>query len=575
MTDPRDLSSLDNRISGSLWQALRYPGLRGNSSILKDLIPRVEKRLAAARYKAEHDATWIVFIGGTGTGKSSIFNILWGAPVSITGVERPRTMGPVACIRGSESITHDFPFPGMVIEYLDEDGAGMTAGRRDALTVAEHKKGPGPSLVLVDAPDVDSLEEGHRRVVEDLYLLADLVIFIASQEKYADEVPSSFLFRLQEDGKPFIFLLNKADERLTPADVLDFFASQNITVPENSMFLVPYVSSASFDTLLMNEKVREFRAYWDRLLEPETLADMRDRVRARRFDDVSKDITYLATVLEEENAAGRLWLKKLDALFEKKGDELLATMADNFKRVNISSLQREIKKIFSRYDILSKPRRFVTGIISAPLRLLGLLKKEEIEAHRRDLEEARRRIDVTPILAVVDDINRQMLETFSPDDEEAPLYHALRQPALIMASSEIEEKVRRDQEELARWLEETFERLSKGIPKIKELGIYSTSLLWGTLIVTFEVVLGGGLGFFEATLDSLLAPFITKGSVELFAHHEIRKVARELDALYREGILGVLDEQKKRYETCLASLLTADETLTELRSLGTDPEQGL
>jgi hypothetical protein len=120
---------------------------------------------------------------------------------------------------------------------------------------------------------------------------------------------------------------------------------------------------------------------------------------------------------------------------------------------------------------------------------------------------------------------------------------------------------------LALWIEETFKNLAKGIPKSKEWGIYTTSILWGIIIVAFEIVLGGGISILEAVLDSVLAPFVTKGSVELFASREIQQIAHELDRRYREGLHAIFQEQKYRYESGLLSLITPQETIDAIRSI--------
>ena len=123
-----------------------------------------------------------------------------------------------------------------------------------------------------------------------------------------------------------------------------------------------------------------------------------------------------------------------------------------------------------------------------------------------------------------------------------------------------------EQERLEHWLENQFETLSQGISWSKKWGIYSTSILWGLLIVAFEIVVGGGFSVLDAAFDSAIAPFVTKGAVELFAYHEIQKVARELARRYQEGLLSVMKEQEKRYEACLDSLLTGREVVEKLRA---------
>jgi hypothetical protein len=91
-------------------------------------------------------------------------------------------------------------------------------------------------------------------------------------------------------------------------------------------------------------------------------------------------------------------------------------------------------------------------------------------------------------------------------------------------------------------------------------------LLWGILILSFETVVGGGFTVIDAALDAAIAPFVTKGAVELFAYHEIQKVAKELATRYQDGLVSVLNQQRDRYKQCIQTLITPMEDLKTLRS---------
>jgi hypothetical protein len=162
--------------------------------------------------------------------------------------------------------------------------------------------------------------------------------------------------------------------------------------------------------------------------------------------------------------------------------------------------------------------------------------------------------------------NRLVLEKLSPSDETAPLFGKMREHGVLMNDKEIKQRAWEEQDQMAAWLEETFNKLSRGIPKTKEWGIYSTSLLWGILILSFETVVGGGFTVVDAALDTALAPFVTKGAVELFAYHEIQKVAKELAKRYQEGLVSVVRQQRDRYEHCIKAQITPLEDLETLRS---------
>ncbi len=109
--------------------------------------------------------------------------------------------------------------------------------------------------------------------------------------------------------------------------------------------------------------------------------------------------------------------------------------------------------------------------------------------------------------------------------------------------------------------------MAKGIPKSKEIGIYSTSILWGGLILSLEAAVGGGITLLEVVLDSAIAPFVTRGAVELFAYHELQKLGRRLARKYREMVQSVIRLQRDRYAACIESLQPSEQALAELRSL--------
>lgn len=89
----------------------------------------------------------------------------------------------------------------------------------------------------------------------------------------------------------------------------------------------------------------------------------------------------------------------------------------------------------------------------------------------------------------------------------------------------------------------------------------------GGLLLSFEIVIGGGISLLEAVLGSFLAPFITKGSAELFAFQEVRKVALEMKRRYESGISSILEEQASRFERCLDGLLPDPGAMEALRAL--------
>lgn len=141
------------------------------------------------------EAYVVALVGGTGVGKSTILNALAGEVVSPAGVRRPTTGVPVAWV--AESAANDVR---PLLDRLGIERAHTHAG--DDLR----------SVVIVDLPDVDSLEEGHRAIVETVLPKLDVVAWVVDPEKYADAVlHDDFLREWMARLDRQVVILNKVD----------------------------------------------------------------------------------------------------------------------------------------------------------------------------------------------------------------------------------------------------------------------------------------------------------------------------------------------------------------------------
>src|SRR5206468_5823840 len=78
-------------------------------------------------------------------------------------------------------------------------------------------------FVVWDCPDMTTWAAGGYipRLME-ASALADVVVYVASDERYNDEVPTQFLDLLLRSGKPVVVCLMKMKERDAPALVAHF-----------------------------------------------------------------------------------------------------------------------------------------------------------------------------------------------------------------------------------------------------------------------------------------------------------------------------------------------------------------
>lgn len=551
------------------WANIRCPGLTPAAKHIQRIVQELPRRWAVYAYKHGRELLWVVLVGGTGTGKSTIFNAICGQGLSATGVERPKTLGPIVCAHRQAPVQDDFPFESVAVRSHSAEGeiSSPRPGAPGDLLIIEHSREDLAHLAIVDTPDLDSLEVRNRAIVEDLYLLADAVVFVTSQEKYADEVPFQFLQRIRLDGKICFVLLNKAEKVLRWEDLNASLVEQGVSMARDFLWVLPYIPANPSEQLRRQEEFKGFLAVFLAQLARETMPQVFALERQRRTRALREQLGELIELLEHEHGEARAWLGRLEALHKSVCDKLLDQQRKHFDQESRDYLQAEVRALFSKYDVLRKPRRFVFKILLSPLKLLGLQTQGRQESRRDVLLRIRKKLNLEPIMAAVEKLNRSVLENLSPSDPNAPLYRTLRQSGIKLSDEEIRARVWDEQEKLAVWLEDTFNQLAQGIPKSKEWGIYSTSVLWGALILSFETAIGGGITFLEAALDSVLAPFVTKGAVELFAYQELHKIARQLAKRYQEGVLSVLHEQRDRYVEGIQSLTTPKGTMDELEAL--------
>ncbi len=553
----------------AFWGELSSPGLTPAFREIRKLAHRLRMKCAVASYKLSSPLIWVPVIGGTGTGKSTIFNALCGMKLSATGVERPKTCGPILFGHRETVLGPRFPFKELHLTRLNasETAADRNAGAPGELLYLEHDDPALRNVILVDTPDVDSVELSNRQRVEDLYLLADLVIFVASQEKYADDVPFQFLDRIRREGKRFFLLVNKSEPRLTAQDILGSLDAGGARLPPSRIWMLPFAPMDAEESLRHDEAFKSFCAVFADEISERHQAALRRSERSRLTRELKSQVNRIVEALSVEGLAGRQWLDHLDVFFDAACNKALEAQERHLSEENRAYIQREIRKHFSRYDLLGKPRRMVARVVLSPFRALGLMSDNPVESHEETLKKLRERMDSSRIMAAIEGFNREVLEKLSPQDVDSPLRRELRRLDLALTREEVRQAVWDGQEELLRWLEQTFQELARGIPKTKEIGIYSTSILWGGLILSLEVAIGGGITLLEAVLDSAIAPFVTRGAVELFAYHELQRVGRQLAEKYRESVRAVIRLQRDRYAACLESLQPSDEVVNGLRAL--------
>jgi GTP-binding protein EngB required for normal cell division len=175
----------------------------GGGGFSKQLLSDAEALLTRAgeRLRLSSVHTVVALAGGTGSGKSSLFNRLAGADFSMVGVTRPVTKDAHACVWGVGGSGPLLEWLGVPRRYRYARASALDRGE-DSLT----------GLVLLDLPDHDSVMSHASGLVDRLVSLADQMVWVLDPQKYADAaVHRRFLVPLAGHSDVLAVVLNQSD----------------------------------------------------------------------------------------------------------------------------------------------------------------------------------------------------------------------------------------------------------------------------------------------------------------------------------------------------------------------------
>ncbi len=280
---------------------LDLPRVEEHRSARKEMIDQIEDYVLPRLMSI--DAPLLTVVGGsTGAGKSTLVNSLVGRRVTEPGVLRPTTRSPVLVHNPADS------------EWFSEDRvlpdlARTSAASADpgALQLVAADSVP-QGLAILDAPDIDSVEEANRTLAAQLLAAADLWLFVTSAARYADQVPWDFLRSAAERSTAVAIVLDR-----TPPDAVDEVSTHLAKMlttrglRDSPLFTVTE-GTVDSDGLLPPEHVKEIRGWLESLAGD---AAARAAVVKRTLDGAVRTIAKRSYVVADAAAEQVTMLERL------------------------------------------------------------------------------------------------------------------------------------------------------------------------------------------------------------------------------------------------------------------------
>lgn len=181
---------------------------------------------ARTRMLYPEDVLVVALAGGTGSGKSSLFNLLTGTEAAEVGVSRPTTSEALAAVPERHSSSFD--------SFLAELGVGRK--------VVQDRM---PGVCLLDLPDTDSVETDHRLWVEAIIPRVDVMVWVVDPEKYRDAaLHHRYLQPLAGYASQFVVVLNQTD-RLDGVALESVMSDLAAALVEDGLDGVPLIGAAA------------------------------------------------------------------------------------------------------------------------------------------------------------------------------------------------------------------------------------------------------------------------------------------------------------------------------------------
>lgn len=339
--------------------------------------------------------------GGTNTGKSTVFNLLVGAvmsPVRATAAATCRPLLAGSPLRFDQGLTGNL-VPGLKarLQQHETDPVDRSAPP-DVLFMKPCETLPD-FLVLLDVPDVDSIDLINWDVAANIQAVCDVLIAVLTGEKYQDDKVIEYFRQAAGTGRIILPLMNKADAAedfsVARRQLDDFCAAAGIEA--TACFAVPHdfsLMDSCEQAILPLDGTPPLREYLEQLDVVETKAQVYRDTLTHFADQTVDFIARLDRIAAAFDAVETMFAHRAAAIaatYDPEPDAKVGRLLHEYIKARRGTLSRTMGNVGSAvYGRIAPVGRAVGRMIQRRLSLASVPvppTPDEVRAHHaRELE---------------------------------------------------------------------------------------------------------------------------------------------------------------------------------------------
>lgn len=261
---------------------LDMPGSSELEQSRRQLLTQLQSRILPHLESQDLPAI-VVFGGSSGAGKSTLVNSLVREEISPASVLRPTTRTPVVALH-------------------PEDARVMESHALGEMATVKVVEGAIPGVAIVDAPDLDSVDDSNRELSARLLDSADLWVFVTTAARYGDAVAWNTLQMAHMRGVTCAVVLDRVPERAMASVRGDLIKRMDdLGLAESPLFIIP--DQGAHSGLLDASVVAEVRDWLGVISKTKVGNALVDRTTQATLPSLREDLLRLADALENQEHA--------------------------------------------------------------------------------------------------------------------------------------------------------------------------------------------------------------------------------------------------------------------------------